>query len=342
VDEADRVLFLNEAAERIHGYSAGEVLGRSVRDVFIPADKEAELRYLDALKPGDPEEIVQGLRTERLHKSGKRIPVSLTSFKVLDESTGNQRRVVIFQDMTREVEMQKRLVEQSNMAAIGEMAANMAHEIRNPLFAISSTAQVLAREPDATGETRELADSMFGEIVRLNQLLEQMLLYAKPARIDRTATNPKTLFGELVEFHRADAEEKSLRLKTDFAPPEGSVPVDPLQMKQVLRNLYLNAVQASPPGGTVEIQSRIEPDAGKWLFKITNGGEPIDPVTMSSIFKPFFSTKREGVGLGLSICRKIVEAHGGNIQCKSGPGERITFEFEIPLRAALTNTNGSK
>lgn len=335
LDGNQRVLFWNEAAERIHGFTSDEVLGKNARELFVPKGKEKEFEKLFALRPGDSGETVVGLRTERLHKSGRRIPVSLTSFTIQGGSDSKRKRVVIFQDMTREVEMQERLMEQSNMAAIGEMAANIVHEIRNPLFAISSVAQALARETGTSSGTRELADSMFSEISRLNQLLESVLLFAKPARLEVKPANPKLLFEELVEFHRADQNEKSIRLEVDFDPSDTLIPIDPSQMKQVLRNLYLNAIQASFPGGILRVRSRVIPGQ-QWLFEIQNGGEPIDPKKITLVFKPFFSTKKDGVGLGLSISKRIVEAHGGTIHCVSKATEGTKFCFELPLESALT------
>ncbi|MFH1262055.1 MAG: PAS domain S-box protein [Pseudomonadota bacterium] len=336
LDEDQRIVFWNEAAERIHGYTAEEVLGKSARELLVPPDRVEESQRFAILKPDTPGETIVGFRTERLHKSGERIPVSMTTFTIRDGTGAGRRRVVIFQDMSRETEMQARLMEQSNMAAIGELAANIAHEIRNPLFAISSVAQVLAREAPAHGETRELADSMLEEIVRLNQLLKGILLFSKPATVKRRAVNPRKLFGELTEFHQADLDEKRLRLDFAFDPPEKAVAVDEEQMKQVVRNLILNAIQASPEGDTIKVRSLIE--KGGWRFEIQNGGEPIDPKTIGSVFKPFFSTKKGGVGLGLSISRKIVEAHGGTIRCASRPAEGTTFRVEIPPESVLTGS----
>jgi len=221
------------------------------------------------------------------------------------------------------------------MAAIGQMAAGIAHEIRNPLFGISSTAQILAKECCAQENLRELSEAMLSEINRLKKLVDDLLLYARPRRVERAPTNPRKIFEALVDLQSSLIASKHLKLSSRFEPFDETVNVDGVQIRQVLLNLLLNALQAAPDGGQATTHSVIDPSG--WTFTITNDGPPIPSANLARVFEPFFSTKRDGSGLGLSVCRRIIEEHDGSIGCESSPSIGTRFTFRIPPEAALTS-----
>ncbi|MFH1018289.1 MAG: PAS domain S-box protein [Pseudomonadota bacterium] len=315
----------NRAAENIFGYKAEEILGRDPWTTIVPLERLAETR---ALFEADPFSVVQ-VRTERLHKSGKRIPVMVTMFPLVDERGKLLGRAGIHQDLTQIAEMERRLMEQSRMAAIGSMAAGIAHEIRNPLFGISSVAQILSREIADKPQLAELANSMLEEIERLNKLLRNLLMYTRPSRLELEDARPKDLIEQVLTLNAENIKSQGIRVNREFKPEEAQVRVDPSQIRQVILNLCLNAVQASPLGSVIEIKSTVTGEKG-WTFQIHNDGEPIDLRNLSRIFEPFFSTKREGSGLGLSVCKKLIVDHGGTIECASSREEGTTFTFTIP------------
>jgi PAS domain S-box-containing protein len=320
----------NHSAEAIFGYKAEEVIGKDVRELLVPPERleEAEL----TLKK-NPSAVVR-MRTERLHKSGKRIPVMMTTFPMLNEKGKVYARAGIHQDLTHLVEMERKLAETSRMATLGSMAAAIAHEIRNPLFGISAVAQILSREASHRPELKELGDSMLSEIERLNKMLKDLLLYSRPRRLEIAPTNVKLLFQEFLERQEALMKELDLTVDASFEPNEAEILVDPLQIRQVILNLCLNAFQASPPKKNITVRSKVMPEFG-WLFTVHNYGDPISPANMTRIFDPFFSTKAEGSGLGLSICRKIIEDHEGTIDCNSSASDGTQFIVRIPLKGQL-------
>lgn len=342
VDEEGRFIFWNKAAEKIFGFTAAEVLGRNIREVLVPPEKMDEADEILTRQPGDPHAVIVRRRTERLHKDNRRIPVMNTSFPIVDEAGRYCGRAGFHQDLTDIVKMEKALMEQSRMAAVGAMAAAVAHEIRNPLFGISSVAQILARETKHDPELCELGDSMLVEITRLNKLLENLLLYSRPKRLELSPTDPRHICSELLEFHGALLSSKNLRIDSEFEPTSSEIMIDPTQIRQVLLNLCLNAMQASPEGGIIHVRSHVTTTPKvEWTFEINNSGEVIERKNLPLVFQPFFSTKKDGFGLGLAVCRKIVEEHGGTIHCASDTKDGTTIRFAIPLRAALTQEANS-
>lgn len=324
----------NKAAQRIFGFTAEEVLGRHILDFFIPSDRKGEVAEILAMNPSEPNAVIR-LRTERLHKDGRRIPVMVTSFPLIDEKESCYGRAGILQDLSLIVSMEKKLVAQSRMAAIGSVVAGIAHEIRNPLFGISAAAQVLARETD-NAETKELSESMLSEIKRLNTLVTDLLIYAKPPRLERSNVVPKRMWDDLRDLQRDLLRSKNLLLEESFLPENAIVKVDEGKIRQVFLNLLLNAVQASNDGSRIKIVSQVNEQT--WSLSIWNTGSSISPEHIGRIFEPFFSTKSEGSGLGLAVCQKIIEEHGGTIQCHSSQAEGTTFQFTLPVKIGLTTT----
>ena len=327
----------NNAAEKIFGFKREEILGKDVRDTLIPPERLPEVEEVMRRRKKDKHYVFR-MRTERMHKDGRRIPVMITSFPLLNKDGEIHSIAGIHQDLSEYVTLERKLMSQSRMAAIGEMAAGIAHEIRNPLFGISSVAQIIAAETPEGSEMKELSQSMLTEISRLNRLLEDLLLYSKPKRLRLEAVCPKNFVEDFRDVHGALLQEKRLSLKTSFSPETTHITIDSNQMRQVILNLSLNAIQASNKGQVIGIRSQVTPETG-WTFEIHNEGNWISPEHLSFIFDPFFSTKESGSGLGLSVCKKIVEEHGGTISCTSSSNDGTRVTLHIPAETCLTRTS---
>ena len=334
-NEKGQFIFWNKAAEKIFGYTEEEVLGKNIKEVLIPPGKEKEIDKVLRLDPKGPEAIVR-MRTERLHKDGHSVPVMVTSFPIVDESGEYRGRAGYHQDLTEYAKMERKLLDQSRMAAVGTLASAIAHELRNPLFGISSIAQILANETSENPSVRELADSMLSEINRLNRLLENLLLYARPRRLEISTIDVKSLCEEILERNKVYLTSKKVKADLVVQPARLKIRGDGSQIRQVLLNLILNAAQASPTGGTIRIQTSLKWKV--WTFEITNGGPEIEEDLRTKIFEPFFSTKKEGTGLGLAVCKKIVEEHGGVIRCESEKSDGTRFIVEVPQREGSLTT----
>jgi two-component system sensor histidine kinase PilS (NtrC family) len=289
------------------------------------------------------------------NRSGAERHLGLAGSILWDEEASKAGHVLIFQDVTEVVAMERQLRQSERLAALGEMSANMAHEIRNPLAAISGSVQVLragmtAAEVDP--ERDRLMQIVVRETDRLSGLIQDFLHYARP----RPPSFQPVLLDSLVEdvvrlIESALPETVHLRVE----PGSGIFALaDPSQLTQVLWNLCLNAVQAMPEGGELSVEvraaagepaqglesgrrngneggAREETDPPRWAeLAVADTGVGIPLEVQEHIFEPFFTTKKEGSGLGLSTVHRIVESHGGMLQVESEEGRGTTFRIHLP------------
>lgn len=234
--------------------------------------------------------------------------------------------------------------ERDRLVAVGEMAAGMAHEIRNPLGAIKGAAQCLdpATLPK---DAREFIDVIVEEVDRLNGVVSQFLEYARPLRGNPMAVDVNDVVSATLRLLSRDAVPTNVEVVPDLAHALPWVSVDPEHFKQVLINLILNAVQAMPHGGKITITSalahaqalpdfgteaRHAPPSAQVVVRVRDNGEGIPPENMPRIFLPFFTTKPQGTGLGLAISQRIIEAAGGHLEVWSRVGEGTTFTIRFP------------
>ena len=228
--------------------------------------------------------------------------------------------------------MEARMRQADRLATLGRMAANIAHEIRNPLASLTGAIEVLTGTA-AAGEARErLSQIVVRESERLNQIITNFLEYARPAPLAFQAVNVAgALEGVLLLLeHRGAAS--GLKIVRAFSSPL-VWRVDPEQFRQVLWNLCLNAVEAMPQGGELSVGATAVPGQ-KLEVWVTDSGHGIAPDDLTHVFEPFFSTKPGGTGLGLSLVHRIVQEHGGEVDVRSTPGLGTTFTVTLPARDA--------
>jgi signal transduction histidine kinase len=227
--------------------------------------------------------------------------------------------------------LERRLTRQERLAALGHLAAGVAHEVRNPLNAIGMGIQRLEREfapAHAAEEFHTLCRIMRGEVARLNTIVQEFLSLARTPTLQRESIVLATLLQEVVALLEAEAKARSVRLTVQVL---GSLPpllLDRQQMQQALLNLLLNALQATPPGGAVQVTA--EAGATEVRLTITDQGSGIALEMLERIFDPYFTTKPEGTGLGLPIALRIIQAHGGTLDVRSIPGQGTTVEVRLP------------
>jgi signal transduction histidine kinase len=221
------------------------------------------------------------------------------------------------------------------LAALGQLSAGLAHELRNPLGTIKASAELLQRNVSAENDVaREVAGFIASEVDRTNSLVTRFLQFARPLKLRReNADLTHTLDRAIAQVER---EAKGAVIYKNYAPELAPFPFDAELMERVFYNLILNAVQASPAGGMVSVKTRA---AGEDVeITVIDRGVGIDPQQRDSIFNPFFTTKPEGVGLGLAIVSKIVDEHGGKITVESEPGKGSVFHVCLPASAAPEET----
>ena len=222
------------------------------------------------------------------------------------------------------------LIRSEKLAALGELAAGIAHEIRNPLTSINILIHSL-RQNISSGESRsEDFKVIEEEIHRINEIVDQFLRFAKPAPPHLERTEVTSIFEEILQLLRPQMEKLRISVQKDFR----SVPlitIDNEQMKQVILNLLMNSIQAMPEGGQFRLEGEVSKD-GQWVeLSIRDSGVGIPPEDMDKLFDPFFSTKEGGIGLGLSIAHRIIDQHHGKIEVTSNPNEGTIFTVYLPI-----------
>jgi two-component system sensor histidine kinase PilS (NtrC family) len=262
--------------------------------------------------------------------------------------------IFTFQDLTEvhAQEQQERLKER--MAALGQMAAGMAHELRNPLAAISGSVQYLKGSLKPQGETLDLMDIILRESQRLDQTIKDFLTFARPGRFAPQRVDLVRLVEDHLKLLRKSRELTGAhRIETLYASDEVWCDVDPNRMKQVVWNLSTNALKAMPHGGALTIEVASGAPEGEVRLAFRDEGIGMDERTRDSYFQPFRSAFDEGTGLGAAIVYRLVEEHGGRIDLSSEPGRGTTVEIVVPrtqagmtgedeVRAAPARTAGGR
>jgi len=222
-----------------------------------------------------------------------------------------------------------KLLEQARLAAIGEFASGIAHEIRNPLATISLALDYF-KLADLPPQAKKRADLAASEAERMERLLEEILLYAKPLNLSVAPLDLNHALAELLDANRslANARQQSFELKTADGPAKTLADWD--RLTQVFLNLLRNATEAAPAHGTVRWEIQDDPLTRTVVINVHNGGDPIPPQTLSRLTEPFFTTKPQGTGLGLSIVKRIVEAHGGDLTVRSAADSGTTVTVALP------------
>jgi signal transduction histidine kinase len=244
-----------------------------------------------------------------------------------------ENQAILKESLDRLNAAEETLRRQDRLAALGEMSAGIAHEIRNPLGVISSSAQLLGRKiADPAEGVRQLLDIIQEETIRLNGLITDFLTFGRPAQPVLCRIDLRTVAARAVEHIEGLARERSIRVVAEL--PETPMPasIDPDMIQQVLLNLLLNALEASRQEGLVTV--RLQPADTSLRLEVHDNGCGIPPENLSKIFNPFFTTKEKGTGLGLANAHRIVEMHRGSLTVSSSPAAGTTFRLNLPRQEA--------
>jgi two-component system sensor histidine kinase PilS (NtrC family) len=326
-DTEGKVTLLNHAACAILGLAREKVAGRPVGEVLSGIEGASGREGREASFVPRPE--IRFVRSD-----GTEIYLGFTASPIRDADGAGIGRVVIFQDLTPIKQMEERVRFADRLAGVGELAAGLAHEIRNPLASIAGSSQLLRESPAVPGEAATLLEIIERESKRLNGLISDFLAYAGPSARNLGEIHMEGLLREVSEAIRAgEGREKGVAIEL---PPMKTLVVegDPEQLRQVVWNLVRNAVQATPPGGRIVVDAfeQIRHGNRYVVARISDPGAGIAPMDLGKIFNPFFTTKEGGTGLGLSISQRIVHYHRGFIEVRSTPGQGSTFSVFLPAR----------
>lgn len=224
----------------------------------------------------------------------------------------------------------ERMKRSERLYAVGQLAAGLAHEIRNPIAAIAGAAGILERHPDHAEKRRTCIEIISKECSRLNRLLSNFLDFARPRPPSFQRIRLEPLAASVLELARHAAGGHCVNLRCQFPSTLPEIECDGEQIKQVLLNLAINAVQASPDGGEIVVSAQTT--GGAVIISIRDHGCGMTPDQMQRLFDPFFTTKESGTGLGLPVAFRIVQQHHGRIWAERNPDRGMTFSFELPLK----------
>lgn len=304
------VLTTNQSAANILRMTPGKLIGRQI-DTVMPGIAQVTKRA-DLTVPTSDDEIVVGVTVSPLRD-------------VHDQIVG---RVINFQDLTELKRLEAHARRTERMATVGQLAAGVAHEIRNPMASISGSIELLRQSPQTSDDDRQLMTIVHREVQRLNALIGDLLDYANPRAKQPVDFDLGTLVAETVQVARGDKNFADVELTSSTDQPL-PIHADPAKLRQVVWNLIRNAADAASTGGKhVRVEARKTPDGATVL--VEDDGPGIPESLVGRIFDPFVTTKQKGTGLGLATCHAIVTEHGGSIDVETAVGKGTKMIVRIP------------
>ncbi|MFH0812787.1 MAG: ATP-binding protein [Pseudomonadota bacterium] len=329
IDENHKVIFFNKAAEKIFSYSRNEVLGHDLDIIMTPqcskSHRQAVARYVKEKKPkliGHETEFVAA------RKNGEMFPASI-SFSVA-EIEGKLFFTALVRDMTETKALQEQITKAERLAALGQIVAEITHEIKNPLMLIGGFAKQLTRTYQDEKDIYKLT-IIVDEVQRLENLLMELRELYLPKTMIFEPLDINELLGEISFLAKGAAEEKNIHTILNRTPGIGLIEGNREKLKQVLLNLVKNGVEALAEGGNLSIQSRRSGD-GMIEVTITDDGPGIPREHQEKIFVPFFTTKKRGSGLGLSVCKRIIADHrNSSLSLTSQEGKGTVAKITFPV-----------
>jgi PAS domain S-box-containing protein len=293
LDKDSKVMKVNDVGAEILRLEASAITGKKITEIY-PETKDMLLvdEYF-------------GREISIALPSGDMLPIGFTNSRLFSSHGAKEGIIVLFRDLTEIKRLQAELRKKEHFSTMAKVISGVAHEIRNPLFGISSIGQILEREMDSP-QHKTLAQAMLRESDRMKRLIEELLLYTKPSRFEIKEVDLAILLEELSHYLRAKREHLSLSL---HIPSPTTIKADRDKITQVFLNLLNNAVEAAK--GEIRVSATTSGDRVE--VRITDDGPGIKEADLVRVFEPFFTTKKGGTGLGLPICKKIVEDHGGTI-----------------------------
>jgi|SoiMethySBSTD1v2_1073268.scaffolds.fasta_scaffold100834_2 signal transduction histidine kinase len=330
-----RVAVMNDIAYRVLGLSS------RIRDVGLPftevlRDCPEVVRVLQQAFESDD---LPNRAEMRLRKTGKAIGYTLS--RIHDDNGTLVGATLFFKDLTRVEQIEERERLRDRLAALGEMAAAIAHEVKNPLASIEVMAGVLKRQLSEQPESLETLNDIIKEAKMANAIVVEVLEFVRPIQLQVEHADLTDVIKDSITLAEGKMRRGAVTIELDLADDVPTLLADSHQLRQLFSNLLANAFEALGGEGHVEIRSALipgeeepasgEPQAPQVVVEVRDSGPGIAPDDLERIFSPFFTTKPQGTGLGLAIVRKVVDAHDGHIDAVSAPGRGATFRVTLPV-----------
>lgn len=324
-DVKGRVLQVNAAFERLYGWSSEEIVGKYLE--YLP---EFELDGRTIWRPeAEVIETAESVLAEtvRLRKDGSQVEVSISVSPIFDQAGKITALISISRDMTEHNKMEDLLRRSEKLTTVGQLAAGVAHEIRNPLTTLRGFLQMQQR-------TRAVnvmhTDVMLAELDRINLIVSEFLILAKPQAVQFQTRDVRFTMGDVVSLLDSEAHLHNIEFEVHFSPSPVLVHCEENQLKQVFINLLKNAMEAMPKGGKILLQVE-EDDSGFAVLRVIDEGEGIAKDRLQKLGEPFYTNKEKGTGLGLMISQRIIEGHRGTLKIESELGKGTAVTITLPI-----------
>jgi PAS domain S-box-containing protein len=331
LDDKQRFKLVNNAFERLSGYTQNSLIGKMELTPFLVG------------KNMDAEEMIQKLQnpphnweTEFTDKNGSKKQIHINTTRI----SGEPDILVSIIDMTRERELERRLFRSEELAAIGELSAGIAHEIRNPLVAITTSVNLLKDETEMSQEGEQLLDVVKEEADHLAVIVDDFLRFARPKKPSFEDEDINKLLNDVIK-RSLDWDPEKIQIIEKYDKKLPLVSLDRHQIQQVITNLLNNSLDAIRESGTITVETHLRKRMGEECAVITvrDNGIGIRKGDVVKIFQPFFSMKEKGTGMGLAICQRIINVHDGEIEVDSEENKGTFFSVSIPIRQKTSDLN---
>ena len=337
INPEGKITFMNKSALQLIGYSTEQILGESIEAIF--ADKDEGLLILKQVI--NLKKMFESREVNLQAADGVIIPIGFsTTILKEEESNGEPDIIFIFRDIRGLINFRKQMERMDRLATLGELSAGIAHEIRNPLAGIKTSAQVL-EESFSPGDFRsQLVSRIVKEIDRSNKLLQRFFNFAKPNRPKPGFHSLQNIIEGVFILLAPRLKKRKIKFLSEFEEDLPLIYIDESQFEQVILNLFLNAFDAMPGGGMLEVKAdydrhgqinESQETSGVFRVLISDSGRGILPEKLEKIFDPFYTSKSDGVGLGLSISSRLLEENQSKIEVDSVPGKGTTFKITLPF-----------
>jgi signal transduction histidine kinase len=280
------------------------------------------------------EGLLRSYQTQRLTKDGRLIDVLFTRTAIKDDQGNLVGFSSVLKDITEQKLIDRHMVQMEKLSAIGELAAGLAHEIKNPLAGIKGAIEVIRDTMSEENPHRMILAEVLSEVSRIDRCVLNLLSYAKPKRPEFMKTNLVGIIRDVLSFLHKVADAKGILLNLQLNGEIPPVTGDENDLKQLFMNLILNSIEAIEEKGHVWIRTKITADL-RLNVEISDDGPGIPPDRLDKIFQPFYTSKKQGTGLGLATCKRIVSEHGGEIQVESELGCGTRVFIELPLNSGV-------
>lgn len=328
-DTYERVISVNKAFEQLYGWKAHEVVGR--KPALVPlAKEEEEKERIRRLRAG---ERLPPVETVRLHKDGSAIEVSISTSLVRDENGEVTSMISVSRDVTERNRIEELLRRSEKLNTVGQLAAGVAHEIRNPLTTLRGFLQLQQQTHKVNPDHIDL---MLSELDRINLIVSEFLILAKPQAIHFQERDVRIILRDVISFLDSQAHLYSIEFKLKFTEALTYVHCEENQLKQVFINLLKNAIEAMPDGGRIWIE--LSRPKGEWVqIDIRDEGQGIPEDLMPHLGEPFITNKETGTGLGLMVSQRIIQGHRGMMEIESevGAGTKVSIVLPAVQRNAI-------